>query len=393
MLPEPSFSRADWRSGAAPITRDMTKRQPKGTPVGGQFAEDRKPDGADLVRLPDGREFPSDYEDELRGETAAHERSEPNEHSMPSALAGDVSNVQVGSRTPWGTADYVNHIAPGIVSVATPGHGGVKLSPERNKKVPVPLRTKSGWYEEDCEAYIPMMIHAGDMKRTGESTEDAFKRSELGVMNWFPEGYEEAFNEELPLGASLMKDEKTWLTTHALDEIAISAIGTGDGMVKVTVCVGGRAKYGHNGVSEREILVPKEEYDSPNFRHPIGKHSGSFVVDSRQNYEDVTPPPKAPNPPAPRYREINLGLVTNAQRERAQRDLDKRYRFSNGSVQSVREVIESGGIASKSSMENNGRRTYYLRRAIEAEGEPGQDTFNALEVSKALWDAVVAPAN
>jgi hypothetical protein len=59
----------------------------------------------------------------------------------------------------------------------------------------------------------------------------------------------------------------------------------------------------------------------------------------------------------------------------------------------VREVIESGGIASKSSMENNGRRTYYLRRAIEAEGEPGQDTFNALEVSKALWDAVVAPAN
>ena len=26
----------------------MTKRQPGGTPVGGQFAEDRKPEGADL---------------------------------------------------------------------------------------------------------------------------------------------------------------------------------------------------------------------------------------------------------------------------------------------------------------------------------------------------------
>lgn len=37
----------------APITRGMTKRQPKGTPVGGQFAEGRKPEGAELTTSPD----------------------------------------------------------------------------------------------------------------------------------------------------------------------------------------------------------------------------------------------------------------------------------------------------------------------------------------------------
>lgn len=33
----------------------MTKRQPKGTPVGGQFAQDRKPDGGELVAPRRGR--------------------------------------------------------------------------------------------------------------------------------------------------------------------------------------------------------------------------------------------------------------------------------------------------------------------------------------------------
>ena len=347
------------------------KRQPKGISTGGQFAPDVNQEST-LV-LDDAGLYCMGYH-----------------------VAGNVSNVQVGSRTPWGTADSAHHIAPGIVIVGTPGHGGVKLSLERNKKIPSALRNASGWYEEDCESYIPMMIHAGDMKRPSESADEAYKRAEQGVINWFPEGYEDAFSVELPVGASHMKDEKTWLTTHAYDEIAISASSADNGMVRVTVCTGGRANYGRGVVKEREILVPKDDYDNHEFRYPIGKHSGSFVVDAtKKGYTDVTPPPKAPNSPAPRYREVDTSGLSDSARQRAARDLSKRYRFSDGTVQSVHQVIESGCIAGKSSMavDDRGRRKYYLRRAQEAEGQPATDTFSVLEVSKALWDSVNAPTS
>ena len=344
------------------------KRQPKGIETGGQFAATVNPEST----------WVPDDADDL---------------SMSYHVAGNVSHIQEGSRTPWGTADSAHHIAPGIVIVSTPGHGGVKLSPERNKKIPPALRNASGWYEEDCESYIPMMIHAGDMKRPSESAEDARKRAESGVIDWFPDGYEAAYDVELPVGASRVKDEKTWLNEHAHDEIGFSAISEGGGMVRVSVCVGGRPNYGRGVVKEREILVPKEDYDNPDFRHPLGKHSGSFIADPSKNYRDVTPPPKTPNPPAPRYREVDTSRLSVDARFRAERDLDKRFRFINSPSRTLREIIESGGIAGKSSMESNGRRTYYLRHAQEAEGLPATDAFFTLEVSKALWDSVNAPAS
>lgn len=63
--------------------------------------------------------------------------------------------------TPWGTADSHEHIAEGIDFFGTPSHGGIRLSPEKNKLVPLNLREQSfnqqgmdGWYEEDCDVYI-----------------------------------------------------------------------------------------------------------------------------------------------------------------------------------------------------------------------------------------------
>ncbi len=58
--------------------------------------------------------------------------------------------------TPWGLADHVTEIAPGIVSYSTPSHGGIHLSPARLAAMPKPLRdfrpwAGLGWYEEDCD--------------------------------------------------------------------------------------------------------------------------------------------------------------------------------------------------------------------------------------------------
>ena len=337
----------------------MVNRQPKGTPVGGQFAEGRKPEGGDL-------EASTNY--------------------------GDVSNVKVGSRTPWGTADWVTHMAPGIVSVSTPGHGGVKLSPERNRKIPAPLRQASGWYEEDCEVYIPMMAFPEAFVRDGQTVEEVREFGKQGVIRWMPEDYEAATGTEIPLGVSESKDRRAWLAQHRDDEIAISAIGVDDGMVKVTVCRGGR---GTNELQpDREILVPKDDYNNPEFRHPLGLHSGSFVVDPSKNYPDVTPPPKPPREPARRYRGLNTSKLSVVAQQRIETDLRKQFRFQDKGVHSVKEIIESGAITGKSYTDKGGGpRSYYLKMASEAQGQPATDSFYALDVSKALWDAFEAPSD
>lgn len=58
--------------------------------------------------------------------------------------------------TPWGLADHVTEIAPGIVSYSTPSHGGIHLSDARLAAMPKLLRELKtwagpGWYEEDCD--------------------------------------------------------------------------------------------------------------------------------------------------------------------------------------------------------------------------------------------------
>lgn len=63
--------------------------------------------------------------------------------------------------TPWGRAETVEEIAPGITYVSTPSHGGFLLSPERNAEIPADVKASTwralgegGWYEEDCDAAI-----------------------------------------------------------------------------------------------------------------------------------------------------------------------------------------------------------------------------------------------
>lgn len=60
--------------------------------------------------------------------------------------------------TPWGPAQSVENIAPGLTFYSTASHGGYHLSPDLNTKVPQVLKEASfmgngmrGWYEEDCD--------------------------------------------------------------------------------------------------------------------------------------------------------------------------------------------------------------------------------------------------
>ena len=66
-------------------------------------------------------------------------------------------------KTPWGTADNVETIRPGILCVSTSSHGGFFVSDERltivRKKFPK-FKTfcgKPNWFEEDCDAVIVVL--------------------------------------------------------------------------------------------------------------------------------------------------------------------------------------------------------------------------------------------
>lgn len=63
--------------------------------------------------------------------------------------------------SPWGRPDYTKEIAPGIWTVSTPGHGGIKCSPERNAQIAPCHRLADGWYEEDCDwAFVAITFPA-----------------------------------------------------------------------------------------------------------------------------------------------------------------------------------------------------------------------------------------
>jgi len=85
--------------------------------------------------------------------------------------------------SPWGTIDQVERLADGVYRVHTAGHGGIWLSPERRDRLAsespwvanlfrnVPAYCdKPTWWEEDCEALIPIFIWLDEMPAQYRST-------------------------------------------------------------------------------------------------------------------------------------------------------------------------------------------------------------------------------
>jgi hypothetical protein len=74
----------------------------------------------------------------------------------------------VKTATPWGKSQHVTRFATGVNFYSTAGHGGFKLSTLVNNLIPNYFKDASlfnklgwrGWYEEDCDAAIVIVILA-----------------------------------------------------------------------------------------------------------------------------------------------------------------------------------------------------------------------------------------
>jgi hypothetical protein len=106
--------------------------------------------------------------------------------------------LKKGSRTPWGAAQSVRELIPGVWTVSTSGHGGIKLSPERHKALPESLRMggfggdrSRAWYEEDCEACIPLAFFFDELESAGAfSGSDARESLARSLAGWLPDAFE-----------------------------------------------------------------------------------------------------------------------------------------------------------------------------------------------------------
>lgn len=199
------------------------------------------------------------------------------EHERAARYAARFS-IREGSRTPWGTADNVSYLAPGIASVSTPGHGGVKLSPARNKEVDPIWRNSNGWLEEDCEWSIAAITHPEAF------SEEHRKYAHECARRWFPDEYEAVVGKDparygvtdykpIAPGESSVRDEKVFFAAnHDKVQRAFSATYSKDrpGMTEVKVS-DVTATGTRTNTNTRTVLIPSDEYSKLGNFHTIPK--------------------------------------------------------------------------------------------------------------------------
>lgn len=268
-----------------------------------------------------------------------------------------VVNVTEGSRTPWGEAQYVNNPAAGIVSVSTAGHGGIKLSPERNRRIPAALRNKSGWYEEDAESNIVGMYHPEAFPHFKGGDEVAIlAHCEQSVKNNFPDQWEAAKGRSLlPNESSTLRErakvanKEAFRAAHA-DEFV--TLGNGDTNNQQKWIPQGHAvttaRIDATG-EERSFLVPSDQVIENNMW-------GKQVVIDPNRALDVTDVMKAGKAPEAQDRPpvqgddftIDYSALNGRSAEAAAKELNHRFRWQDGSVSTFGERMAEVGVRSKS---------------------------------------------
>lgn len=296
---------------------------------------------------------------------------------------GTDPDVHVGSRTPWGKADNVERVAPGIVFAGTPSHGGYKLSRERNAAIPPALRERSGWYDEDDGRAVVHMYHPDSARpREGFTRADVAAEAAVSIRDHRPAAYEKATGTTIPFGVSSGKDKADYYADKKGQVLVYSIGGREDpenpGFVKASTRVHGDSQSGFG-----THLVPKDAYDSLERSHGSARDIQPVLPPGSR---DVSPPPKVSTwvkPPG--VTTFTTAGQTPAAAARMAKDLGQRWRGENGEVRSLGQLVERGEITAKTSYVDNGRRSYALT------AERGESHTNSYRVTKATFDAFDGP--
>jgi hypothetical protein len=181
--------------------------------------------------------------------------------------------------TPWGRADHIKQVIPGMWWVSTPSHGGFYLSPERLLQMPawaIATPRWAGlddgpnggpWFEEDCEWCIPVLVFWDEyqVSEKAENQPDTYTNAVDTLKNWHPARYEVWAGVKLEPGESFINDER--LLEEATKDKWVAIANVGDWHAKVpagfigsTATLGGRRGDGRFSPVCRYFLVPDSDY-------------------------------------------------------------------------------------------------------------------------------------
>jgi hypothetical protein len=83
----------------------------------------------------------------------------------------------------WGKVHHQTEMSPGIWLCSTASHGGVWVDPNLRDRIPEEARTTDHstcpWYEEDCDAAIPVYLFTNDERDRATALES--------LQQWHPE--------------------------------------------------------------------------------------------------------------------------------------------------------------------------------------------------------------
>ena len=131
-----------------------------------------------------------DHRDKWKRRPLKHGSEETEEAAREAAKAARAEahawgqlKIAEGSSTPWGAADHVSQVAPGIYAVGTPSHGGMKVTAVRNRGIDARWRSAGGFYEEDCEQSIPILTYPDEFEK------HLVDHAHESARRWYPEQY------------------------------------------------------------------------------------------------------------------------------------------------------------------------------------------------------------
>ena len=175
-----------------------------------------------------------------------------------------------GKQSPWGRIQTVDILSEGIYRVTTAGHGGLKIDAARNAKIPKSVRSKGGWYEEDCEWSLVVCSFPEDFPVS------TYENAIAVCKNYFPYGFEEITGVAVAAADSYVLRYALFRQANLDKFVVVSAAGDWSdgcppGYVIATAAIGGRREDGSYSEST-DFLVPAEEYQA---RSEFG-----FVIDT-----------------------------------------------------------------------------------------------------------------
>lgn len=297
--------------------------KPAGTPDGGQFTAPAHSDAVPALGAPAGRHNPyrdadgttwesggDEYQDtflstvggiearvttDIREEGARAEvvdyrgtrpltisqqqhfdsLDEAKEHAKASRTRANrysMNHLSEGTLTPWGKAQGTAPMAAGIDAVWTSGHGGIKLSPERDDEVDPAWREPAGLYEQDCAWAKATITHHQDLNPAD------VKNAHITARRYYPDEYTAIVGKDPakygltgfePITAAesmIVRDREFHAARAATHDKVTSVVRDPDGhpgMIAMTLAdipADGRISDSGPAANTRTVLVPQEEW-------------------------------------------------------------------------------------------------------------------------------------